>query len=32
MKTLAKLRDPYYLAPGEKMPFEAEWRLGRVLE
>lgn len=32
LKTMAKLRDPYYIAPYEKLPFEIEWRLGRILE
>lgn len=32
LKTRAKLRDPYYIAPYEKLPYEVEWSLVRVLE
>lgn len=32
LKSRAKLRDPYYLEPGEPLPYEVEWRLARILE
>lgn len=32
LKTLATLRESYYLEPSEPLPFEVEWALARVFE
>ena len=32
LKNLCTYRDPYFLEPGERLPYEVEWGLTRIFE